>query len=164
MEDNTTYILKKYFPFYSHPEKSRFTALFEELAKKENFSNTSKSYKSLDIITEEILLGRDRRTSLIIKGFPSEMSSQDVLSLLHQFVNNINFFYIPPLIQEQKRYMYAFVNLTNYKSIIPLYIGLTNLRDKYKSFYGYDFKEIEIYYSKTQGQKALMKKCYENKE
>ena len=164
MEDEITYILQKYFPFYSHPEKSRFTGLFEELAKKDSLSNTSKSYKSLDIITDEILLGRDRRTSLIIKGFPSEMRAQDVLLLLQQFTNNINFFYIPPLIQEQKRYMYAFVNLANYKSIIPLYIGLTNLRDKYKSFYGYDFKEIEIYYSKTQGQKALMKKCYENKE
>ena len=164
MEDDITYILNKYFPFYSHPEKSRFTELFEELAKKDNLLNNSKPFKSLDINTEEILLGKDRRTSLIIKGFPSEMRTQDVLLLLQQFANNINFFYIPPLIQEQKRYMYAFVNLANYKSIIPLYIGLTNLRNKYKSFYGYDFKEIEIYYSKTQGQKALMKKCYENKE
>ena len=66
--------------------------------------------------------------------------------------------------KDQKKFMYAFVNLSNYKSIIPLYFGLINLRDKCKSIFGYDLKEIEIYYSKAQGLKALSKKCQENKE
>lgn len=164
MEDKTTYILRKYFPFYSRPEKSRFTDLFEELTKKENPQHNTKFYKTLDIIPNEILSGHDRRTSLIIKGFPSEMKTEDVFNLLLQFTKNINFFHIPPFIKEQKRYMYAFLNLTNSKSIIPLYYGLTKLRDKYKSYRGFDLKEIEIYYSKTQGQKSLIKKCFEKKE
>lgn len=164
MEDTITYTLKKYFPFYSHPEKSRFTDLFEELSKKENSPITStKIYKTLDIIPNEILCGHDKRTSVIIKGFPSEMRIQDVFLLLVQFTKNINFFHIPPLIREQKRYMYAFVNFTTPKSIIPLYYGLTNLRDKYKNYCGFDLKEIKIFYSKTQGQKSLIKKCFEKK-
>ena len=59
--------------------------------------------------------------------------------------------------------MYAFVNLANYKSIISLFIGLSDLRNKYKNIYGFDFTQIEVYYSKTQGLKSLMKKSHENK-
>ena len=164
MEDWATYYLSKYFPQFNRPDKSRFSDFFEELSKQENPNNNEKIIKSLDINISNILLGKDKRSSLIIKGFPSEMRENDILSMLKKFTNNINFFYIPPLIKEQKRYMYAFVNLSNYKSIIPLYFGLINLRDKGKSIFGYDLKEIELYYSKAQGLKTLIKKCRENKE
>ena len=161
-DKNNIQTLKKFFPKFDHPEKSRFCDLFEQILKNEN-SNNCKIYKTLDININKIISGRDKRTSLIIKGFPSEMQTQEVLYILSQFTKNINFFYIPPSVKEQKRFMYAFINLTNYKSIISLFIGLSNLRDKYKTIFGFDFKQIEIYYSKSQGVESLMKKCYENK-
>lgn len=164
MEDWTKYYLHKYFPHFTRPEKSRFTNLFEDLLKQEDFTISDKNNEIFNINIFNIIQGSDKRSSLIIKGFPSEMRTNEILSILQQFTNNINFFYIPPLIKEQKRFMYAFVNLSNYKSIIPLYFGLINLRDKCKSIFGYDLKEIEIYYSKAQGLKALIKKCRENKE
>ena len=162
-DKNEVYFLGKYFPQFNHPKKSRFCDFFEQLLKEEN-SNINKIYKTLNININDILLGKDIRTSLIIKGFPSEMQTQEVLNLLLRFTNNINFFHIPPSVKEQKKYMYAFVNLTNYKSIISLFIGLSNLRDQYKSVFGFDFKQIEIYYSKTQGLDSLKKKCYINKD
>ena len=164
MEDWTTYYLSKYFPQFSHPVKSRFSDFFEDLLKLDNCTNNDKYNKLFNININNIILGNDKRSSLIIKGFPSEMRTNEVLFLLQKFTKNINFFHIPPFIKEQKRFMYAYVNLSNYKFIIPLYTGLINLRDKYKSIGRYDLKEIEIYYSKAQGLKALSKKCKENIE
>ena len=162
IDKNKIHLIEKYYHKFAHPEKSRFSDFFKQLLKEEDI-NADTFSKTFDININEILLGRDQRTSLIIKGFPSQMQPQEVLYILSQFTKNINYFYIPPSVKEQKKYMYAFVNLANYKSIISLFIGLSDLRDKYKNIYGFDFTQIEVYYSKTQGLKSLMKKSHENK-
>lgn len=163
IKESSTF-LQKIFPQFSSPSQSRFLKFFQELTIQQKLEETRIIYKSLDINTEDILTGHDKRTSIIIKGFPSIMSTNQVLSLLQNFCNCINFFYIPSCIKEHKKYMYAFINVDNYQSLIPLYNGLQFLRDKCKNIIGFDLTELEWYYSKTQGQKALMKKCYGFKE
>lgn len=150
--------IEELFPQFSSAEKSRFIQMFEELSTKSKICN--EKAKTYDVRINSIISGEERRTSLIIKGFPSKMLIQEVYYLLKYFTQDITFFYIPIYIKEKKKYMYAFVNVFNYKSVIPLYIGLTNLKNKKKFYCGYDFSELEICFSKTQGQNALAKKCY----
>ena len=57
--------------------------------------------------------------------------------------------------------MYAFVNLSNNKEIIDIVDGLNTLKNKFETYRGLDFRYLEIYFSKTQGYKALKKK-YKN--
>lgn len=153
--------ISKIFPQFSSPNKSRFEKIFQDLSKD---SNDLGGELPLDIKLENIVSGGDKRTSVIIKGLPSIMLIQEVLCLLKRFCQDIIFFYIPKYIKAKKKYMYAFVNVLNYKSLLPLYYGLSNLKNKNNIYCGYDFSELEIYYSKTQGQSALIKRCYGQKE
>ena len=72
---------------------------------------------------------------------------------------NINYFYITKETKnKRKNTSIAFINVINYKSIIPLFMDLRNLNQKNNS----DINNIEIRYSNIQG-KAQLKEYVENK-
>lgn len=159
-----SHILSVLFPQFSSPVKSRFLDSFKESNSYFDKNPFSKIIIEptgfFDIKVDKIMAGGDKRTSVIIKGFPSVMEIGEVYYLLKLFCQDIIFFYIPKYIKEKKKYMYSFVNVMDYKSLLPLFLGLQNLKNKVQFYCGYDFSELEIYYSKTQGQNALIKKCY----
>ena len=174
MESFLQLYVTKLFPNFSRPLSSRFSGLFYELSKiniiqpehlkkvnlkKENENQDLEKYR---IYPEKLLNGTEKRTSIIIKGIPSAFGALNFYNLLTKFCNQINCFFIPGYAIEKKEYLHAFVTTEHRKGVFNIYEGLTLLRDKFKTFKGYDFSKIEIYFCKYQNRKRLMKKC--NKE
>lgn len=164
MDASVKKTLDKIFPQFSSPSKSRFLEIFEKSSSTYNQINTINKNKSFDIDINNIVFGIDQRTSVIIKGFPSEMSIQAVYYVLSCFCNDIDYFYIPINIKENKKYMYSFVNVSNYLSIIQLNTCIYKLKNKKFFYHGYDFSQLEIHYSKAQGTDELSKKSCGEKE
>ena len=104
-----------------------------------------------------------KRSSIIIKFIPSLLGPVNFYFLLKNFSKKINYFYIPGRVSTNKKFMYAFVNVPNNKEIIRIVDGLTTIKNKYGFYRGFDFRYLEVYFSKTQGYKALHKK-YKYKE
>ena len=163
--------LQKLFPNFSRPLYSRFSGLFYEIAKinitqPENLTkNDPKKEEENQIIEkyrvnpEKILNGTEKRTSIIIKEIPVGFGPLNFYELLKQFSDDINFFYIPGFAIAKWEYIYAFVSIGNRKGVLDIYEGLTLLRDKYKTFKGYDFSKIEVYFCRSQNIIGLKKKC-----
>ena len=151
------------FPKYKPSFYSRFTNLFQEITNKNKTFSEQEiiSTKNFDIIISKIKNGDEKRGSIIIKSIPSLFGPKNFYDLLRNFTNKINFFFIPGYVWNQKEYMYAFVNVANNKEIINIVNGLTTIKNKYGSYYGFDLRYLEIYFSKTQGYKALKRK-YKN--
>ena len=148
------------FPKYKPAPYSRFTKFFQEI---DNLNNSFcghkvTSNKNYDINIAEINKGDEKRKSIIIKCIPSLLGPKNFYNLLLNFSQKINFFYIPGYVSNQKQYMYAFVNVSNNKDIINIVNSLTAIKKNYGSYCGFDFRYIEIYFSKTQGYRALKKK------
>ena len=163
MQQEIQKYLKLLFPKYESSSYSRFIKLFQEIENK-NENVCEKQFltnKSLNINISKIKNGEEKRTSIIIKYIPSLLGSKNFYDLLKTFTKRINFFYIPGYISDHKEYMYAFVNLSNNKEIIDIVDGLNTLKNKFETYRGLDFRYLEIYFSKTQGYKALKKK-YKN--
>ena len=70
------------------------------------------------------MLGIDKRTSIIIKNIPEDVSDEQFKKIVYSFNQGINFFYIPMNIKTRKKLGVAFVNVLNYKQIVPIYKGL----------------------------------------
>ena len=172
MEKELQLHLKKLFPHFSSPLYSRFSILFNELSKinitqSKNLSKTKliieKENQDLEkyrIYPEKLLNGTEKRTSIIIKEIPSAFGALNFYNLLTKFCNQINCFFIPGYAIEKKEYLHAFVTTGHRKGVLDIYEGFTLLRDKFKSFKGYDFSKIEIYFCKSQYRTDLMKKCH----
>ena len=153
-------ILSIYFPQFHSPSNSRFESFFVSIKKQEN--QLSKKFKPLfstKIYPEKIARNEDKRTSLIIKGIPCDMSKNEVRNLIDKF-GNINFLYITksPFNNEENSSI-AFVNVINYKSIIPIFMNLRKLKIEKL---GQIFK-IKIIYSSAQGKQQL-KEFIKNKK
>ena len=69
---------------------------------------------------------------------------------------NINFLTIAKD-QERESYMKAYLNMINYKSIIPIYMGLRKVTFNYQG----NIINIQIVYSEVQGNSEL-KKIFNN--
>ena len=72
---------------------------------------------------------------------------------------SIDFFYIPKTIKTRKNLRVAFVNVLNFKQIVPIYMGLLY---KMKFIYSSPKIQMEICYSKVQGKELLMKRFFPN--
>jgi len=145
-------LLFLYFPQFSHPNCSRFETFFVSILKKENFSNKNKNInKSKIIFPERIVRNEDKRTSLIIRGIPLDMPKKEVRNFIEKY-GNLNYLYImkDPSNGEQNSSI-AYVNVINYKSIVPLFM---NLR-KFKFIRDEQIFYIKINYSNAQGKKQL---------
>ena len=170
IEKHLFWYLKKLFPHFISPLSSRFSGLFYELSKsnltnKENLTkintNNEKENPCLEkyrINPEKILNHTEKRTSIIIKEIPGAFGALNFYKLLTKFSNQINCFYVPGFAIEKREYIYAFVTLGHRKGVLDIYEGLTLLRDKFKTFKGYDFSKIEVYYCRSQYRTDLLKK------
>ena len=140
-------LLALYYPQFKTHNISRFESFFDLLSKK--YSNEQKISKL--IFPEKIIRNEDKRTSLLIKGIPKFMSKTEIKDFIEKF-GNINYFYITKEIKSKNFQTFiAFINVINYKSIIPLYMNLRNLKIINN---GYSYN-LEIIYSKIQGREEL---------
>ena len=136
---------------FNHPKESRFKDLFSNMKIK-------KKRKTMSVNPKNVMLGIDRRTSIIIKNIPEDITSDQFKSIVMQYNPLIDFFYVPIKIRTRKRLRVAFVNVLNYTQIVPIYMGLI-----YKSKFVYNSHDIEmeICYSKVQGKNQLMKRFFQ---
>ena len=143
-------ILLLYFPQFKSYECSRFESFFISVYKKEKTNKKPKN-NSINVFPEKIIRNEDKRTSLMIKGIPLDISKKEIRNIVEKY-GNINYLYI---IKDPKSFdnntSIAFVNVVNYKSIIPLYMNLRN----YKFNKNGKIFNIKIQYSNVQGKEKL---------
>ena len=141
-------LVKLYFPEFNSPTSSRFESLFIVLNKSPGNKNKNVSYK---IFPERIIRGEDKRTSILIKNIPKNIKKREIRGMVEQFAN-INFLGITQD-KKVKNFIVAYLNVINYKTIVPIFMGLR------KHIFNYNNKEIitELYYSKIQGKEELKK-------
>ena len=144
-------LLLLYFPQFKSPESSRFESFFISVYKKEKKIKKKVKKLSKIIFPEKIIRNEDKRTSLMIKGIPIDISKKEIRNTIEKY-GNLNYLYI---IKDPKNIEHntsiAFVNVVNYKSIIPLYMNLRN----YKFNRNGNVYNIEIIYSNVQGKEQL---------
>ena len=136
---------------FNHPKESRFKGLFSTMKVK-------KKRKTMSVNPKNVMLGIDRRTSIIIKNIPDDITSEQFKNIVMQYNPFIDFFYVPIKIRTRKRLRVAFVNVLNYTQIVPIYMGLI-----YKSKFVYNSHDIEmeICYSKVQGKNQLIQRFFQ---
>ncbi len=139
-------IVQLYFPHFDSPTSSRFESLFVTLSKSDG---NKKNISSYIIFPERIIRGEDKRTSILIKNIPKNVKKKEIRSMIENFAN-INFLGIT---QDKriKSFTVAYLNVINYKSVVPIFMGLRN------HIFNYNNKLIktELYYSKFQGKEEL---------
>jgi len=133
------------FPKFEKPEESRFHKFFLE-----NKNNCFVG-KKLQLNGHKILTGEDKRTTILIKNIPRDMTKNQ-LKLILEKITNINYIYIPLFMLSADNLRCAFVNVVNSKSIIDIYLKLK----KFNFVYDNPNTKIEISYSNLQGKKALI--------
>jgi hypothetical protein len=136
---------------FKHPEESRFKILFDNLKSK-------RKRKTLSVNPKNIMLGLDKRTSIIIKNIPENLTPEQFRQIILHFCPYINFFYVPLKIKTRKKLRVAFVNVLNYLQIVPIYMGLLY---RIKFIYNNPNIEMEICYSKVQGKDLLIKRFFQ---
>lgn len=144
-------LLSLYFPQFKSPLNSRFENLFVSIIKMENPLNRHIN-RTNTIYPEKIARNEDKRTSIVIKGIPKHMPKNEVRNLLEKF-GNINFLYIinSSTNENNNNTSIAFVNVINFKSIIPLFMNLRNYKiEKCGKTYS-----LKISYSNVQGKPKL---------
>ena len=144
-------LLILYFPQFKSRSTSRFESFFETIQKNE-VSNKKKNNKSKTIYPEKIVRNEDKRTSILIKGIPSDIPKKEIRSLIEKY-GNLNYLYITKDLKNnvEKSTSVAFINVINYKTIIPLFMNLRN----YKFNNNGQLYDIKIMYSPVQGKNQL---------
>ena len=107
--------------------------------------------RSKMIYPEKIIRNEDKRTSLIIRGIPTDLTKKEIRNLIEKY-GNINYLYVTKTIKSKEQLSsIAYINVINYRTIIPLFMNLRNvsfIRD------GKLYK-LKIMYSAAQGKKQL---------
>ena len=141
-------LLKLYFPNFKSPPSSRFESLFANINKTNGKENKNISYL---IFPEKIIRGEDKRTSILIKNIPKNIKKKEIRNLVEQYAN-INFLGITHD-KNSKSLIVAYLNVINYKTLVPIFMGLR------KNTFNYHNEKIliKLYYSKYQGKEELKK-------
>ena len=141
-------LVQLYFPHFHSPSSSRFEDLFLVLDKSEGNKNNNLSYL---IFPERVIRGEDKRTSILMKNIPKAIKKKEIRSLVENFAN-INYLGLKQD-KKSKDFNVAYLNVINYKSVVPIYMGLR------KHTFLYNNKKIvtELFYSKYQGKEQLKK-------
>ena len=142
--------IKKISDIFNHPKESRFISLFETIKVK-------KKRKTMSVNPKNIILGLDKRTSIIIKNIPEDITSEQFKQIVTSFCQFIDFYYVPLKIRTRKKLRVAFVNVLNYSQIVPIYMGLIY---KMKFVYSSPDIKMEICYSKVQGKNQLIQRFF----
>jgi len=143
--------IDSYSLIFQHPKESRFKILFGDLKSK-------RKRKTMSVNPKNIMLGLDKRTSIIIKNIPEELTPEQFKKIILNFNPYIDFYYVPMKIKTRKKLRVAFVNVLNFLDIVPIYMGLLY---KMKFIYHNPHIEMEICYSKVQGKDLLIKRFFQ---
>ena len=133
------------FPSFEKPQESRFKNFFKEYEKR-HFED-----KILKLNGYKIYTGEDKRTTILIKNIPKNMTKNQLKMILEK-IANINYIYVPLFMLTRYNLRCAFVNVVNPKSIIDIYLKLRKTNFKYDN----PNTKIEISYSNIQGRKELI--------
>ena len=136
---------------FKHPKESRFKYLFDNI-------KTKRKRKTLSVVPKNIILGLDKRTSIIITNIPENITPEQFKQIILNINPHIDFFYVPLKIKTRKKLRVAFVNVLNYLQIVPIYMGLLY---RMKFIYNNPDIEMEICYSKVQGKDLLIKRFFQ---
>ena len=136
---------------FKHPKESRFKFFFNNLKSK-------RKRKTMSVNPKNIMLGLDKRTSIIIKNIPEEFTPEQFKKIVLNFNPYIDFYYVPNKIKTRKKLRVAFVNVLNFLDIVPIYMGLIY---KMKFIYHNPNIEMEVCYSKVQGKDLLIKRFFQ---
>ena len=134
---------------FTHPIESRFQEFFAQ-------HKAKKKRKAMTVNPKNVILGLDKRTSIIIKNIPDYISDEQFKKIVYSFNQNIDFFYVPMNIKTRKNLRVAFVNVLDHKQIVPIYMGLYKMKFVYSS----PNMEMEICYSKVQGKERLLRRFF----
>ena len=154
-----TLILKILFSGFSYPQESRFVKLFSEENESKEQNQKKSNIKSLNIKPVNIENSKDKRTTIIIKNLPNNITKEELKSIIEP-LGNINFIYIPLLIKNKNRQKNslpcAYINVINYKSILKIYNYFQQIKKNNSNNNLRDFSKVDIFYSGTQGKNALI--------
>ena len=134
---------------FQYPSESRFKEFFTQ-------HKAKKKRKTMMVNPKNVVLGLDKRTSIIIKNIPDYISDEQFKNIVLSFNKEIDFFYVPMNIKTRKNLRVAFVNVLEYKQIVPIYMGLYKMKFVYNS----PNIEMEICYSKVQGKEQLFRRFF----
>ena len=134
---------------FKYPSESRFKDFFSQYKSK-------KKRKTMTVNPKNVVLGLDKRTSIIIKNIPNYISDEQFKKIILNFSHEFDFFYVPLNIKTRKNLRVAFINVLDSKQIVPIYMGLYKMKFIYKS----PNIEMEICYSKVQGKEQLLRRFF----
>ena len=152
-----TLVLKLFFSGFSYPRESRFIKNFHRSKTIQKQIQNKPKGKSLNIEPVNISNGKDKRTTIIIKNLPNDISKEDLKSIIEP-LGNINFIYIPILIKNKNKTNLpcAYINVINYKTILKIAQKFEQIKNLNKIQSNKDLSKVEIFYSGTQGKYALI--------
>ena len=158
-------ILKLLFSGYGSPKESRFVKYFNSNKIEQKKNPTKRSQKSLNIEPEDIINGKDKRTTIILKNLPNDICKEDLKSVIEP-LGNINFIYIPLLIKNKNNLNLpcAYVNVINYKTILKIVDKFKEIKDSKKLYNDKNLLNVDIFYSGTQGKHALINRFSQEKK
>ena len=144
-------LLFLYFPQFKSQNCSRFESFFQTIQANDISLIEGNFQRSKMIYPEKIIRNEDKRTSLIIRGIPTDLTKKEIRNLIEKY-GNINYLYVTKTIKSKEQLSsIAYINVINYRTIIPLFMNLRNvsfIRD------GKLYK-LKIMYSAAQGKKQL---------
>ena len=144
-------LLFLYFPQFKSQNCSRFESFFQTIQANDISLMEGNLQRSKMIYPEKIIRNEDKRTSLIIRGIPTDLTKKEIRNLIEKY-GNINYLYVTKTIKRKEQLSsIAYINVINYRTIIPLFMNLRNvsfIRD------GKLYK-LKIMYSAAQGKKQL---------
>ncbi len=144
-------LLFLYFPQFKSQNCSRFESFFQTIQANDISLMEGNLQRSKMIYPEKIIRNEDKRTSLIIRGIPTDLTKKEIRNLIEKY-GNINYLYVTKTIKNKEQLSsIAYINVINYRTIIPLFMNLRNvsfIRD------GKLYK-LKIMYSAAQGKKQL---------
>ena len=140
------------YPEFKKAQESRFTKHFKD------YNNRNYYVDKFKLNGHKIFIGEDKRTTILIKNIPRNMTKNQ-LKLILEKIANINYIYIPLFMLSEDNLRYAFVNVINSKSIIDIYLKLRKMKFEYDN----PKTKMEILYSKIQGKKALIENFKEER-
>ena len=152
-----TLVLKLLFCGFSYPQESRFINIFGNPKNTQaNNSNKTKE-KTIKIEPINIINGKDKISTIIIKNLPNDISKEELKSIIEP-LGNINFIYIPLLIKNKNKTSYpcAYINVINYKTILKIIQKFEQIKTLNHLLNNKDLSKVEIFYSGTQGKYALI--------
>ena len=152
-----TLVLKLLFCGFSYPQESRFIKIFNGNKSNPKQNTNKKKENALKIEPINIINGKDKRTSIIIKNLPNDISKDDIKTIIEP-LGNINFIYIPLLIKNKNKTNLpcAYINVINYKSILKIIQKFEQIKLLKPIQNNKDLTKVEIFYSGTQGKYALI--------